>query len=104
MPTTARGGGSSRKITSAQDRSRLKEVVQDLDVPEGMGIILPTAGASRAKPEIKRDFEYLIRLWETVRDTTLKSKAPTLVYEEGSLIKRPPSDLYNKEIHELIVA
>ncbi|WP_299810200.1 ribonuclease E/G, partial [Tardiphaga sp.] len=88
MPNTARGGGISRKITSAQDRSRLKEVVSDLDVPEGMGIILRTAGASRTKPEIKRDFEYLIRMWETVRDMTLKSQAPTLVYEEGSLIKR----------------
>src|SRR5260370_10756 len=76
MPNTARGGGISRKITSAQDRSRLKEVVQDLDVPEGMGIILRTAGASRTKPEIKRDFEYLIRMWETVRDMTLKSQAP----------------------------
>ncbi len=104
MPNTARGGGISRKITSAQDRSRLKEVVQDLDVPEGMGIILRTAGASRTKPEIKRDFEYLIRMWETVRDLTLKSQAPTLVYEEGSLIKRSLRDLYNKEIDEIQVA
>ncbi|WP_433995644.1 Rne/Rng family ribonuclease [Bradyrhizobium tropiciagri] len=104
MPNTARGGGISRKITSAQDRSRLKEVVQDLDVPEGMGIILRTAGASRSKPEIKRDFEYLIRMWETVRDLTLKSQAPTLVYEEGSLIKRSLRDLYNKEIDEIQVA
>ena len=104
MPNTARGGGISRKITSAQDRSRLKEVVQDLDVPEGMGIILRTAGASRTKPEIKRDFEYLIRMWETVRDLTLKSQAPTLVYEEGSLIKRSLRDLYNKEIDEIMVA
>jgi ribonuclease E len=104
MPNTARGGGISRKITSAQDRSRLKEVVQDLDVPEGMGIILRTAGASRTKPEIKRDFEYLIRMWETVRDTTLNSQAPTLVYEEGSLIKRSLRDLYNKEIDEILVA
>ena len=104
MPNTARGGGISRKITSAQDRSRLKEVVQDLDVPEGMGIILRTAGASRTKPEIKRDFEYLIRMWETVRDMTLKSQAPTLVYEEGSLIKRSLRDLYNKEIDEIQVA
>src|SRR5215469_7081665 len=104
MPNTARGGGISRKITSAQDRSRLKEVVQELDVPEGMGIILRTAGASRTKPEIKRDFEYLIRMWETVRDTTLKSQAPTLVYEEGSLIKRSLRDLYNKEIDEILVA
>jgi ribonuclease E len=104
MPNTARGGGISRKITSAQDRTRLKEVVQDLDVPEGMGIILRTAGASRTKPEIKRDFEYLIRMWETVRDMTLKSQAPTLVYEEGSLIKRSLRDLYNKEIDEILVA
>src|SRR6187455_2569291 len=104
MPNTARGGGISRKITSAQDRSRLKEVVQDLDVPEGMGIILRTAGASRTKPEIKRDFEYLIRMWETVRDMTLKSQAPTLVYEEGLLIKRSLRDLYNKEIDEIQVA
>ncbi|TYO62119.1 Rne/Rng family ribonuclease [Bradyrhizobium hipponense] len=104
MPNTARGGGISRKITSAQDRSRLKEVVQDLDVPEGMGIILRTAGAARTKPEIKRDFEYLIRMWETVRDLTLKSQAPTLVYEEGSLIKRSLRDLYNKEIDEIQVA
>jgi ribonuclease E len=104
MPNTARGGGISRKITSAQDRSRLKEVVQDLDVPEGMGIILRTAGASRTKPEIKRDFEYLIRMWETVRDTTLNSQAPTLVYEEGSLIKRSLRDLYNKEIDDILVA
>ncbi len=104
MPNTARGGGISRKITSAQDRSRLKEVVQDLDVPEGMGIILRTAGAARTKPEIKRDFEYLIRMWETVRDMTLKSQAPTLVYEEGSLIKRSLRDLYNKEIDEISVA
>ena len=104
MPNTARGGGISRKITSAQDRNRLKDVVQDLDVPEGMGIILRTAGASRTKPEIKRDFEYLIRMWETVRDMTLKSQAPTLVYEEGSLIKRSLRDLYNKEIDEVMVA
>src|SRR5436190_272832 len=104
MPNAARGGGISRKVTIAQDRSRLKEVVQDLDVPEGMGIILRTAGASRTKPEIKRDFEYLIRMWETVRDMTLKSQAPTLVYEEGSLIKRSLRDLYNKEIDEIQVA
>ncbi|MGH6778908.1 MAG: Rne/Rng family ribonuclease [Bradyrhizobium sp.] len=104
MPNTARGGGISRKITSAQDRSRLKEVVAELDVPDGMGIILRTAGASRNTQEIKRDFEYLIRLWETVRDTTLQSQAPTLVYEEGSLIKRSLRDLYNREIDEILVA
>ncbi|GLK81102.1 Rne/Rng family ribonuclease [Methylopila turkensis] len=104
MPNTARGGGISRKITSAQDRKRLKEVASDLEVPEGMGVILRTAGASRTKPEIKRDFEYLMRLWETVRDLTLKSSAPTLVYEEGSLIKRSIRDLYNKDIDEVLVA
>ncbi|QZO02563.1 Rne/Rng family ribonuclease [Chenggangzhangella methanolivorans] len=104
MPNTARGGGISRKITSAQDRKRLKEVASDLDVPDGMGVILRTAGATRTKPEIKRDFEYLMRLWETVRDLTLKSSAPSLVYEEGSLIKRSIRDLYNKDIDEVLVS
>src|SRR5215831_8592724 len=104
MPNTARGGGISRKITSAEDRRRLKEIAQDLEVPEGMGVILRTAGAARTKTEVKRDFEYLLRLWETVRDLTLKSTAPTLVYEEGSLVKRSIRDLYNKDIDEIVVA
>ena len=104
MPNTARGGGISRKITSAEDRKRLKDVVEDLDVPEGMGVILRTAGANRTKPEIKRDYEYLMRMWETVRTTTLQSTAPALVYEEGSLIKRSVRDLYNKDIEEIVVA
>jgi len=104
MPNTARGGGISRKITNAQDRARLKEAAAQLDVPEGMGVILRTAGASRTPTEIKRDFEYLLRVWETVRDLTLKSTAPTLVYEEGSLVKRSIRDLYNKDIDEVIVA
>jgi ribonuclease E len=104
MPNTARGGGISRKITSFQDRKRLKDVAQELEVPEGMGVILRTAGASRTKTEIKRDFEYLLRMWETVRDVTLRSTAPTLVYEEGSLVKRSIRDLYNKDIDEVIVA
>ncbi len=104
MPNTARGGGISRKITNAQDRSRLKSIAEDLDVPEGMGVILRTAGASRTKPEVKRDFEYLLRMWETVRETTLSSSAPTLVYEEGSLIKRAIRDLYSKEVEEITVA
>ena len=104
MPNTARGGGISRKITSFQDRRRLKEVAQELEVPEGMGVILRTAGATRTKPEIKRDFEYLLRMWETVRDVTLNSTAPTLVYEEGSLVKRSIRDLYNKDIEEILVA
>ncbi len=104
MPNTARGGGISRKITSPQDRNRLKEIAQDLEVPEGMGVILRTAGAMRTKTEIKRDFEYLLRMWEQVRDLTLKSSAPTLVYEEGSVVKRAIRDLYNKDIDEVIVA
>ncbi|HWC92158.1 MAG TPA: Rne/Rng family ribonuclease, partial [Pseudolabrys sp.] len=104
MPNTARGGGISRKITSAEDRGRLKEIAQELEVPEGMGVILRTAGASRTKTEVKRDFEYLMRLWEQVRDLTLKSMAPTLVYEEGSLTKRSIRDLYSKDIDEIVVA
>src|SRR5580658_5803268 len=104
MPNTARGGGISRKITNSEDRARLKEAAADLEVPEGMGVILRTAGASRTKIEIKRDFEYLLRLWETVRDLTLKSTAPKLVYEEGSLVKRSIRDLYGKDIDEVIVA
>jgi len=104
MPNTARGGGISRKITSSEDRGRLKEIAQELEVPEGMGVILRTAGASRTKIEIKRDFEYLLRLWETVRDLTLKSTAPKLVYEEGSLVKRSIRDLYSKDIDEVVVA
>lgn len=104
MPNTARGGGISRKITNAQDRKRLKEVVTDLDVPQGMGVILRTAGESRTKAEIKRDYEYLMRLWENVRSLTLQSTAPALVYEEGSLIKRSVRDLYNKDIDEILVS
>lgn len=104
MPNTPRGGGISRKITSAADRKRLKEIVSDLDVPDGMGVILRTAGANRTKVEIKRDFEYMMRLWETVRDLTLKSAAPALVYEEGSLIKRSIRDLYSRDIDAVMVA
>lgn len=104
MPNTARGGGISRKITSADDRRKLREIADELEVPEGMGVILRTAGAARTKSEVKRDFEYLLRIWEQVRDLTLKSSAPTLVYEEGSLTKRSIRDLYSKDIEEVIVA
>ena len=104
MPNTARGGGISRKITNAPDRKRLKSVAGELDVPDGMGVIVRTAGAARTKAEIKRDFEYLLRLWENVRELTLKSSAPALVHEEGSLIKRAIRDLYNKDIDEVLVA
>jgi len=104
MPNTARGGGISRKITSSEDRKKLREIAEALEVPEGMGVILRTAGAARTKAEVKRDFEYLLRLWEQVRDLTLRSTAPTLVYEEGSLAKRSIRDLYAKDIDEIIVA
>ena len=104
MPNTARGGGISRKIVNATDRKRLKGIAGELDVPEGMGVILRTAGASRTKAEIKRDFEYLLRLWENVRELTLKSVAPTLVYEEGSLVKRAIRDLYTKDIEQVQVS
>jgi ribonuclease E len=103
MPNTARGGGISRKITDAGDRRRLKEVARDVEVPQGMGLIVRTAGAQRTRPEIKRDFDYLLRLWESVRDLTLQSQAPCLVYEEGSLIKRSIRDLYTKDVDEVIV-
>jgi ribonuclease E len=104
MPNTARGGGISRKITSTQDRDRMREIADELEVPDGMGVILRTAGAARTMPEIKRDFEYLLRMWETVRETTLSSSAPTLVYEEGSLIKRAIRDLYSRDVDEIVVA
>ncbi len=103
MPNTARGGGISRKITNANDRKRLKQAAGTLDVPEGMGLIVRTAGAQRTKTEIKRDYEYLLRLWESVRDLTLRSSAPTLVYEEGNLVKRTIRDLYNKDIEAVLV-
>jgi ribonuclease E len=104
MPNMARGGGISRKITNPTDRKRLREIAGELEVPEGMGLIIRTAGAQRTKTEIKRDYDYLLRLWENVRDLTLKSTAPALVYEEGSLIKRSIRDLYNKDIDEVLVA
>ena len=104
MPNTARGGGISRKITSITDRKRLRSIVDELEVPKGMGVILRTAGANRTKPEVKRDYEYLMRLWDNVRDKTLASSAPCLVYEEGSLIKRSIRDLYGKEIDEIQVS
>ncbi len=104
MPNTGRGGGISRKIVNPGDRKRLKAIAQELDVPEGMGLIIRTAGAARTSQEIKRDYEYLLRLWESVREMTLQSTAPSLVYEEGNLIKRSIRDLYTKEIDEVVVA
>ncbi|CAM3782177.1 Rne/Rng family ribonuclease [Litorimonas haliclonae] len=103
MPNTPRGGGISRKISNGSDRKRLKSVMGDLDVPQGMGVIVRTAGAKRTKAEIKRDYEYLSRLWGDIRETTLKSIAPALIHEEGNLVKRSIRDLYNKDIDEVLV-
>ncbi|MEL6817778.1 MAG: ribonuclease E/G [Pseudomonadota bacterium] len=104
MPNTARGGGISRKISNVSDRKRLKDVVKKLEVPKGMGVILRTAGADQSEDEIVRDYEYLMRLWDSVRDLTLASTAPALVYAEGSLIKRSLRDLYNPGIREVLVS
>jgi ribonuclease E len=103
MPNTARGGGISRKITNAVDRKKLKEIAAEIDVPKGAGLIIRTAGAKRTKAEIKRDYEYLQRLWEQIRELTLRSIAPAKIYEEGDLIKRSIRDLYNREIDEVLV-
>ncbi len=103
MPNTARGGGISRKITNIVDRRRLKKIVAELEVPQGMTVIVRTAGAGRSKAEIRRDYEYLLRLWSNIRETTLGSMAPALVYEEGSLIKRSIRDLYGRDIEEIII-
>ena len=104
MPNTARGGGISRKITNAADRKKLKEIAGGMSVPDGAGLIIRTAGSQRTKSEIKRDYEYLQRMWEQIRELTLKSTAPARIYEEGNLIKRSIRDLYSKEIDEVIVA
>ena len=103
MPNTARGGGISRKITNAADRKKLKEIATEIDVPKGAGLIVRTAGAKRTKSEIKRDYEYLQRLWEQIREFTLNSTAPAKIYEEGNLIKRSIRDLYSREIDEVFV-
>jgi ribonuclease E len=103
MPNTPRGGGISRKITNADDRKRLKSAAAALELPEGMGLIIRTAGENRTKVEIKRDYEYLLRMWDQIRETTLESHAPSCVYEEGDLIKRAIRDLYNKNVGEIQV-
>ncbi len=103
MPNTARGGGISRKITNAADRKKLKAVANEIEVPKGAGLIIRTAGAKRNKTDIKRDYEYLQRQWEQVRDLTLKSIAPAQIYAEGDLIKRSIRDLYNRDIDEILV-
>ena len=104
MPNTARGGGISRKISDIKTRNKIKSSIDSLKIPDGMGVIIRTAGAQRTKTEIKRDFEYLTRLWQTIRDLTLNSSAPALIYEEGSLVKRSIRDLYNKDVEEIIIS
>lgn len=104
MPNSPRGGGVSRKVSNARDRQRLKKILQELNVPEGMSVILRTAGVSRTKAEIKRDLDYLLRLWDQIRELTLQSSAPALIYEEGNLIKRAIRDLYKRDIDEVLVA
>ena len=103
MPNSSRGGGISRKITGSNERRKLRDTLNSLDMPEGMGVIIRTAGLERSKAEIKRDFEYLIRAWDEVRETTLESTAPNMVYEEGDIIKRAIRDVYSKDIEEIQV-
>ena len=103
MPNSPRGGGISRKITSASDRRRLKEVTAELDLPRGMGLIVRTAGANRPKPEILRDCEYLLNQWDQIRELTMKSMAPALIYEEASLIKRAIRDVYSRDVDDILV-
>ncbi|WP_415236926.1 Rne/Rng family ribonuclease [Sneathiella sp.] len=103
MPNTGRGGGISRKISNPADRKRLKKIASELDVPDGIGVIIRTAGLNRTKVEIRRDYEFLMRLWDDIRETTLKSIAPCCVYEEANLIKRSIRDLYSKEVSEILI-
>ncbi len=103
MPNTSHGGGISRKISNGADRKRLKQVMSDLKLPSTMGLIVRTAGLSRTKTEIKRDFDYLARLWDEIREKTLKSSAPALIYRDSDLIKRAIRDLYHREIDEVVV-
>jgi ribonuclease E len=103
MPNTGRGGGISRKIDNATDRSRLKEIARGLEVPEGMGLIIRTAGQERNKLEIRRDYEYLLRLWNDIRELTLESIAPCTIHEESSLVKRAVRDLYGADVEEILV-
>ncbi len=103
MPNSPRGGGISRKITSATDRRRLKEVTTELQIPRGMGLIVRTAGAARPKAEIKRDCEYLLDLWDSIRETTMASVAPALIHEEANLIRRAIRDNYSRDVDEVLV-
>jgi ribonuclease E len=104
MPNTAHGGGVSRKITNHQDRRRMKEILDQLEVPDGMALILRTAGMEQEIADIQRDLDYLLRLWNNIREQTLQSSAPALIYEEANLIKRALRDLYTKDVTEILVA
>ena len=103
MPNTSRGGGISRKISNPAHRKRMKTIMADLVIPEGMAVIMRTAGVERNKAEVRRDYEYLRRSWDEIREQTLQSSAPAIIYEEGDLIKRSLRDVYNREIEEVIV-
>lgn len=103
MPNSSHGGGISRKISSSADRKRLKSIIAEMDLPKAMGCIVRTAGLQRTKTEIKRDFDYLARLWDDIRETTLKSTAPALIHSDSDLIKRAIRDIYNREIEEVVV-
>jgi ribonuclease E len=103
MPNTSHGGGISRKISSSSDRQRLKNIIADLNLPSTMGCIIRTAGLARTKPEIKRDFDYLARLWDEIRERTLRGSAPMLIHTDSDLIKRAIRDIYNKDIGDVIV-
>lgn len=103
MPNSPRGGGVSRKIGTGEDRKRLKSIIDDLELPRGMSVIIRTAGANRTKVEVKRDFDYLVKLWNQIREDTLASSAPALIYQESDLIKRSIRDVYNNDIEEILV-
>ena len=104
MPNTIRGGGVSRKISKIEDRKRLKSIIEEIEMPAGMAVIIRTAGSDRTKAELKKDFSYLQNLWDTIREKTVKSTAPLLINEEGNLIKRTIRDLYNSDVSEILVS
>ena len=104
MPNTIRGGGVSRKISKIEDRKRLKSIIEEIEMPAGMAVIIRTAGSDRTKAELKKDFSYLQNLWDTIREKTVKSTAPILINEEGNLIKRTIRDLYNSDVSEILVS
>ena len=104
MPNTIRGGGVSRKISKIEDRKRLKSIIEEIEMPAGMAVIIRTAGSDRTKAELKKDFSYLQNLWDTIREKTVKSTAPILINEEGNLIKRTIRDLYNNDVSEILVS